>query len=140
MKVYLTKWRADNPGRNAELSAKWRKENDAHYRAARRVYKQNNPQIVRAGIVLYKQRKRAAGGERIKASELLSLYAERNGICGICDLFVPLEDVTWDHITPISKGGPHALSNLQPAHRVCNSIKGSRTLEDARQTIQKRKS
>jgi hypothetical protein len=57
-------------------------------------------------------------------------YAEANGRCAICGDPMTFDDATLDHIVPLSKGGPHTLSNLQIAHRVCNSVKGAR-LPDA---------
>lgn len=33
-----------------------------------------------------------------------------------------------DHIVPLSKGGPHSLTNVQCACRACNNAKGSRPL------------
>lgn len=33
---------------------------------------------------------------------------------------------TLDHVVPLSKGGPHTMSNLRTAHFACNSSKGNR--------------
>jgi len=49
-----------------------------------------------------------------------------DGKCGICGLSVSKEEMTIDHIVPLSRGGPHVLSNLQPAHSSCNTKKGAR--------------
>lgn len=35
---------------------------------------------------------------------------------------------TVDHVVPLANGGSHALDNLQPAHFICNSIKGNRDI------------
>ena len=35
-----------------------------------------------------------------------------------------------DHITPISRGGPHIVENLQCLCRKCNHIKGARTMDE----------
>lgn len=46
------------------------------------------------------------------------------GICGICHKFVETpEEVSFDHIIPLSKGGGHNDGNLQVAHLICNSKK-----------------
>ena len=54
---------------------------------------------------------------------------EYNYKCAYCGN--PLdEDITIDHITPISRGGSHNINNLAPAHKVCNSSKYNKTLEE----------
>jgi 5-methylcytosine-specific restriction endonuclease McrA len=39
---------------------------------------------------------------------------------------VPFDVFTVDHIIPLSKGGAHAVANLQLAHLACNIRKGNR--------------
>jgi len=58
------------------------------------------------------------------------IYERDNGICGICGLFVEQEVVTLDHIIPLSLGGSHIATNLQIAHRSCNSSKGIKLITD----------
>ncbi len=47
--------------------------------------------------------------------------------CGLCGLKInnPNDELTVDHIKPISLGGGHSRDNLQPAHRSCNLRKGN---------------
>jgi 5-methylcytosine-specific restriction endonuclease McrA len=58
--------------------------------------------------------------------DLRDVYRAHDGKCGICGEHVPLLRASFDHIVPLVKGGPHVLSNLQPAHVACNSRKGAR--------------
>ena len=59
---------------------------------------------------------------------------ERDGwVCGICELPVDRTETfpapgsaTLDHVTPMSRGGGHVLSNVQLAHFYCNTVKGNR--------------
>jgi 5-methylcytosine-specific restriction endonuclease McrA len=51
----------------------------------------------------------------------------RNGAkCVACGRSFPAEKLTLDHIVPASKGGTHALSNLQLMCEPCNQRKGAR--------------
>lgn len=55
-----------------------------------------------------------------------ALYARYDGLCAICGEPLAREDLTIDHIKPVSLGGPHVESNCQPAHLACNQSKGRR--------------
>ena len=76
--------------------------------------------------------KRASGnGERVSQAKV---YARSGGVCQLCGDPVD-RAVLWpdplsasiDHIVPLSKGGPHTLTNCQLAHLGCNSRKNNRT-------------
>lgn len=49
----------------------------------------------------------------------LAYWGHRCWMCGG-------EPEAWDHVKPLSKGGPHMLANLRPACRVCNSVKNAK--------------
>jgi hypothetical protein len=58
--------------------------------------------------------------------------------CGICGIPIPSSIVspthplfgTIDHVRPKGKGGEDISENRQPAHRICNLIKGCDELDD----------
>lgn len=45
---------------------------------------------------------------------------------------------SMDHVAPIAKGGMHTQENLRIAHRLCNALKGDRTISEARLLIKER--
>lgn len=47
----------------------------------------------------------------------------------------PGEGLTIDHVVPRSAGGSDDLDNLVPACRTCNSIKGKRSIDEARHSF-----
>lgn len=74
-------------------------------------------------------------GEKINP---LCLFSICDWVCGIChneiDPALRYPDdmcATVDHIVPLSQGGCHVWSNVQPAHKLCNELKADRlTMND----------
>lgn len=64
--------------------------------------------------------------------ELIAAWRRTDGLCGICGEPVDLKvergprQPTIDHIIPVSRDGGGERTNLQVAHRGCNSSKGNR--------------
>lgn len=54
-----------------------------------------------------------------------TLWDDHQGICGLCLQPVKISRMTIDHIVPLSQGGVHSYENTQPAHSLCNHVKGS---------------
>ena len=73
-------------------------------------------------------------GRRVQqlTAAVLELYGTT---CHLCDR--PGAD-TADHLEPRSQGGTDELENLRPAHRSCNSTRGTRTVDEARTAIRGR--
>jgi 5-methylcytosine-specific restriction endonuclease McrA len=81
--------------------------------------------------VRYLRRKATAkrhgyGGEVFSDIEWLYLKAHYGFRCLQCGRSEPDITLVPDHITPASKGGSHAIDNIQPLCRDCNYQKGAR--------------
>lgn len=61
---------------------------------------------------------------------ILSAFDHRCAYCG-----TPGDDLTMDHVVPLSRGGAHAPENIAPACRSCNASKGAKLLEEWRPDI-----
>lgn len=74
----------------------------------------------------------------------LDVYERDGWICGICGAPVKRE---WndarkerlapvlDHIVPVSKFGPHDMSNVCCAHRICNRAKLDRDMDETQRAL-----
>jgi len=49
-------------------------------------------------------------------------------ICHICKTPVTRKQLHFDHVIPLSAGGPHVESNIAVAHAFCNISKGAKVL------------
>jgi 5-methylcytosine-specific restriction endonuclease McrA len=66
--------------------------------------------------------------ESLTPAALADLVKKQEGICALC--FQPMADgYSIDHIIPLSRGGPHAIYNIQLAHHRCNSMKQNKLTE-----------
>lgn len=48
------------------------------------------------------------------------------GKCLLCNRIVGIENMSMDHVVPLSKGGAHEISNIIAICKRCNSKKGNR--------------
>ena len=60
---------------------------------------------------------------KFTTEEKKSLYKRYGGRCAICGKPVSYDDMTVDHIVPLSQGGNNHFANLQLACLPCNRMK-----------------
>lgn len=53
-----------------------------------------------------------------------------NFVCYYCEQTFPISKLHFDHVVPLSKGGPHSVDNLCTACEYCNCSKGHKMLTD----------
>lgn len=68
---------------------------------------------------------------KLSAKEIARLYETPCFNCG------SLENLSIDHIVPLSRGGSHSIGNLMTLCRVCNSSKGKKLLVEWQQDLRK---
>lgn len=101
-----------------------------YYRQQNIEWKRNNPGKVQAYVQNRRARLREDGGTVTeKEWEALKLYFNRR--CLMCHKREPEIELTRDHVTPVTAPfyGRHAVSNLQPLCKSCNSKKGDTVLD-----------
>lgn len=98
-------WRARNPGRGDA----WRKANPEKWALRNR------------------ENQRRRRGD--KPVDYAAILGEHGMVCHICtEPIASLDDLHFDHVVPLAKGGPHEAENIRPAHATCNLRKGVRLI------------
>ena len=71
-----------------------------------------------------RKRRRLMDNGKVDYAKIL----ERDGmVCHLCGGKIRnRRDLDFDHVVPLSKGGPHSEENVRPSHRRCNRRKGSK--------------
>jgi len=64
----------------------------------------------------------------VSTKEWLKLREDYNYTCPSCGKKEPEIDLIMDHIVPLSRGGKHLISNIQPLCRLCNGKKHAKTI------------
>lgn len=75
-------------------------------------------------------RKRQTAIRPITPDDLLRRYrVDFKRQCAYCDTFLYWNQVNWDHVVPLAKGGSHSLENLVPSCQGCNLSKGAKDVK-----------
>lgn len=138
------RWRAEHPDRAKAATDRWRAENPDKVRAARQAWAQANQERIRANRLKwrtenpekYRLVRRAANARRDKRIreqaegdrvDYVTILAEHGMVCHLCgEDIASLDDLHFDHVIPLAKGGPHSTANVRPSHAHCNMKKGAR--------------
>jgi 5-methylcytosine-specific restriction endonuclease McrA len=68
----------------------------------------------------------------------INIYARDGFRCQYCGNKARIEELTYDHVVPRSRGGETSWTNIVTACHACNYQKGARTPEEARMHLRKR--
>ena len=130
-------YRAERRDKFIAYGKEYREANKDHLEAKRRKYYEVNKEEIAAyrrakykanprkfldGNHRWRARVRESSAVKFSEESLLQRMAYFGNKCYMCG--GPFEHV--DHVKPLSKGGPHMLSNLRPACGSCNCSKGSK--------------
>lgn len=105
------RYREENSGKIAEYNRSYRKSNLERKRELNRNYKSI--------------RRSMTTGEGVDYSTIKQMD---NMICYLCGFRITENDLHFDHIEPLSKGGKHTEDNLACTHSKCNQEKSNKTL------------
>ena len=67
-----------------------------------------------------------------------NIYTRDKNKCQYCGKELPLQDLTYDHVIPKSRGGTTSWGNIATCCIKCNRKKGGRTPKEARMNLLKK--
>lgn len=121
-------WRKSHEPEIRRYMRNWKQKHSEHIKKYSTEYHKANPEIKR----LSEQKRRAwKSGNKgiITAEQITYMYIKQQGICIYCNK--PLgKTYQLDHMTPLSRGGPHDISNIQLLCPSCNRRKHAKTHEE----------
>ena len=121
---YLRDWRTKNPEKHKEYAAQSRKSQPATWRRYRKkFYKAHGPQYWIGYKTERLAKKRNAPINDFTKGQWEEMKAAYGFRCVYCNH--KMQRLTQDHLTPLSKGGSHTVSNILPACQSCNSKKNA---------------
>lgn len=124
-----------------ETLYRWRDADRESVNAARRKYTKNNPdKISQWNKTNYKKNRatRSANNQKRRdavkaATKYIIVDKDINRIySGSCVGCGSTDNITADHIVPLSRGGVHGIGNLMPLCKPCNSSKHNKLLSEWR--------
>lgn len=118
-------WTRLNPDCNRKASEAYRKRNREACGDRIKNWKARNTDLIRLQTRQQQRKRRAlVRGCRVGRVDYPAIYKRDRGICHLCGK-TP-EKYHFDHVIPISKGGPHTAENIKVACAFCNLSKGNR--------------
>jgi 5-methylcytosine-specific restriction endonuclease McrA len=123
---YFREWKECHPGYMAKAYEKWRKDDPVRANKRCIEWVKEHPEKSR----IYSRDRRAkeinapGNGWSVKEEkQLIEDYGHRCAYCGN-----KTDNLTMDHVVPISIGGAHSIENIVPACGSCNSSKNNNPL------------
>lgn len=122
----MRNWRVNNPEKMFRSIAKWRQNNPEKLSAGHKIWMRENAEHVLNYNRKRRAMKRKATIQKFDVESLNQRMSVFGYKCAYCR--GPFEHI--DHVKPLSKGGPHCLSNLRPSCAYCNLSKHNKTLKE----------
>lgn len=107
-----------------ETRRKYKSVRIEYFKSEMRKWRTENPDRVRQHVAKRNALKRRATINLKSINEFVSsTLSKQNSVCYYCRKIFPSNSIHFDHIIPLSKGGPHSIENLCVACRDCNLAK-----------------
>lgn len=117
-------WVANNKDKKRKSNKEWELANAEKVRLKNRNWAASNPQKIIQKNLRRNSRVKAGGIYLISKTEINHILAKPCFYCGL------KEQITIDHVMPVSRNGKHSIGNLVAACKSCNSSKKDRTITE----------
>jgi hypothetical protein len=88
------------------------------------------------GVAHEAKRRALKLGSQVGPVDLDAILAEFGMVCHICGGEIPSRaDLHFDHVIPLTRGGPHVHENILPSHKKCNISKGNKLMSELREEV-----
>lgn len=124
--VARKKYAEKNRAKELARKKKWRDENKDARKEYQRKYQKDNLFRWNQSEAKRKATKLNNGIFEISDKEIINLYNTPCAYCGSTN------NISLDHIVPLSRGGSHSIGNLISACMPCNLSKNSKTIMEWR--------
>lgn len=111
------RWREANAERQKHAVRRWMQANPEKVRGYMAAWAEKNPDYFRDAAKKRRALKRGVVVETVNRADVI----ERYGLtCYLCTMEIDPDEAHVDHVTPLSRGGAHGMSNVRPTHERCN--------------------
>ncbi len=121
------KRRQDHPEIVRHLTKKRYERYKTIIQARNKAWYIRNPEKKRQQGMRYNARKKSVA---LGTVDYAATWDRDEATCYLCRLPIEKPDLHFDHVIPLSRGGPHSQDNIRAAHRYCNQRKGALTPEE----------
>jgi hypothetical protein len=121
-RIYSKKWRDANRSRRQAYEVQYHAANKEARRTKSRKYQKEHL----AKYAEYNARRLARHyGVATEKVDYEAIVKRDSHTCHICGQQVTKNEISFDHVVPMSRGGPHSPQNVKLSHLACNRKKGS---------------
>ena len=134
-KIRKKKWVQENPELNAQQTERWRQRYPERVAEVnKRTYEKNKIKFFERNM----RRKAMQLEAQVGTVNYKEILSRDNYICHICGGVIQPNDVHFDHVIPLARGGPHSMDNIKVAHSFCNLSKGSMMMDEYSEYIKRK--
>lgn len=85
----------------------------------------------RTGVAHEMKRYALKCGSQAGPVDYAAILAEFGMVCHLCGGEIESRpELNFDHVIPLTRGGPHVQENIRPSHKSCNLRKGSKLMAE----------